>query len=69
MLPSSQERNPPLPISSTTNAIQHDIYLNQTDNLPTRHENLADNTAVKNGTETPIKVYTRTNYPFPPPSF
>ena len=69
LLSSSQEQNPPLPNYSTTNAIQHDNYPNQHDNLTTRHDNLAYNTSVKNGTETPIKVYSKTNYPFPPPTF
>ena len=68
MLPSSQEQNPTLPNYSTTNTIQHDKYPNQDDNLTTRHANLADNTSVKNDTDIPIKVYSKTNYPFPPPS-
>ena len=62
MLPSSQEENPTLPNYPTTNAIQHD-------NLTTQHDNLTDNISLKNGTDTPIKVYSKTNYPFPPPSF
>ena len=69
MLPCSQEQHPPLTNYSTTNAIQHDNYPNQHDNLTTRHDNLADNTSVKNGTKTPTKVYSKTNYLFPPPSF
>ena len=57
IFPFSQEENPTLTNYSTTNANQHDNYPNQHDNLTTRHDNLANNTSVKNGTDTPIKVY------------
>ena len=69
MLPSSQEQNPTLPYYSTVNATQHDNYTNQQDSLTTHHDNLDDHTSVKDATDTPIKVYSKTNYPFPPPSF
>ena len=76
MLPSFQEQNPTLPTYPTTNSTQHDNYkhqhdnyTNQHDNLTTQHDNITDKTSVKNGTDTPIKVYSKTNYPFPPPSF
>ena len=64
ILPSAQEQNPTLPYYSTTNTSQHDNYTNQHDNLTTQHDNLTDNISVKNGTDTPIKVYSKTIYPF-----
>ena len=69
MLPCSQEQTPTLPIYPTTNPIQHDNYIHQHDNITTQHDNSTDNTFVKNGTNTPIKIYSKTNYPFLPPSF
>ena len=64
MLSSYRKQTPTLPNYSTANPIQHDNYSNQHDNLTTQHDN-----SVKNGTDTPIKVYSKTNYHFPPPSF
>ena len=49
--------------------MQVNYYTHQHDNLTTQHDNLADNFSVKNGTDTPIKVYSKPNCPFPPPSF
>ena len=69
MLFPSQEQNPTLPNYPTTNAVQHDNYTNQHDTLTTQHDKLTDNVFVKNGTDTPIKIYSKTKYPFPPPSF
>ena len=60
MLPSSQEQNPTLPNYSTAN--QHD-------NLPTQNDNLDAHTSVNDATDSPIKVYSKTNYPFPSPFF
>ena len=68
VLLSSQEQNPLLPNYSIASSIQHDNYPHQHDNLTTRLDNLAKDTSVKNATETPIKVYSKTNYNFPPPS-
>ena len=65
IVPSSQQENPTQPNYSNSNAIQHDNYPNQQNNLTTRHDNLANNTSVKSGTDTPIKVYSKTNYPVP----
>ena len=58
-LPSS-EQHPSLPIYSTTNS-------HPNDNLATQHDTLI-NTSVTSNTDTPIKIYSRVNYPFPPPS-
>ena len=68
ILPSSKEQNPPLPNYTITSAIQHYNYPYQHDNMTTRHDKSTNNTSIKNGTETPIKVYPKTNYHFPPPS-
>ena len=68
VLPSSQEQNPLLPNYTLTSAIEHDNYSHKHDNLATRHGNLVNDTSVKNGTETPIKFYSKTNYPFRLPS-
>ena len=58
-LPSS-EQHPSLPNYSTTNS-----YLN--DNLATQHDTIND-TSVTYNTDTLIEIYSRVNYPFPPPS-
>ena len=54
------EQHPSLPNYSTTNS-------HPNDNLVTQHDNLL-NTSVTSNTDTPIKIYSRVNYPFPPPS-
>ena len=69
MLPSSQEPNPTLPKYSTVTTTQHDEYTNQHDKLTTQIDNLVDHTSVNDATDSPIKVYSKTKYPFPPPSF
>ena len=61
-LPASQEQPPTLPNHSTTNTTQHE-------NLTTPTDNLLTNTLVTFDTDTPIKIHSKTNYPFPPPSF
>ena len=58
-LPSS-EQHPSLPIYSTTNS-------HPNDDLATQHDILINNSVTSN-TDTPIKIYSRVNYPFPPPS-
>ena len=35
----------------------------------TPNDIIVDNTSVNDDTDRPIKVYSKTNYPFPPPSF
>ena len=69
MLRSSQEQNPTLPECSTANTTQLDNYTNQHDNLTTQNDNLNDHTSVNDTTDSPIKIYSKMNYPFPPPSF
>ena len=54
------EQHPSLPNYSTTNS-------HSNDNLTTQHDTLI-NTFVTSNTDTPIKTYSRVNYPFPPPS-
>ena len=58
-LPSS-EQHPTFPNYSTTNS-------HPNDNLATQHDTLI-NTSVTSNTDTPIKIYSAVNYPFPPPS-
>ena len=58
-LPSSEQHST-LPNYSTTNSLPND-------NLATQHDTLI-NTSVTSNTDTPIKIYSRVNYPFPPPS-
>ena len=58
-LPSSKQ-HPSFPNYSTTNS-------HPNDNLATQHDTLI-NTSVTSNTDTPIKIYSRVNYPFPPPS-
>ena len=58
-LPSS-EQHPTLPNYSTTNS-------HPNNNLATQHDTLINNSVTSN-TDTPIKVFSRVNYPFPPPS-
>ena len=60
-LPASQE-HPTLPNYSTANT-------NQRDNFTTQSDNLADHTSVNDDTESHIKVYSKTNCHFSPPSF
>ena len=61
-LPASQEQHPTLHNYLTTSNTQHD-------NLTPPTDNLLNNTLVNPDTDTPIKIYSKTNYPFPPPSF
>ena len=56
----SFEQHPSLPNFSTTNS-------HPNDNLATQHDTLI-NTSVTSNTDTLIKIYSRVNYPFPPPS-
>ena len=58
-LPSS-EQHPTLPNYFTTNS-------HPNENLATQHDTLF-NPSVTSNTDTPIKIYSRVNYPFPPPS-
>ena len=58
-LPAS-EQHPTLANYSTTNS-------HPNDNLATQQDTLI-NTSVTFTTDTPIKIYSRVNYPFPPPS-
>ena len=57
-LPSS-EQHPTLPYSATNS--------HPNDNLATQHDTLI-NTSVTSTTDTPIKIYSQVNYPFPPSS-
>ena len=57
---SSSEQHPTLPNHSTTNS-------HPNDNLATQHDTFI-NTSDTSTTDTPIKIYSRVNYPFPPPS-
>ena len=59
-LPFSPAQHPPLP-----NYTQKNFHSN--DNLTTQHDTLINN-PVTSTTDTPIKIYSRINYPFPPPS-
>ena len=59
-LPFSPVQHPPLP-----NYTHKNIHPN--DNLTTQHDTLL-NSSVTSTTHTPIKTYSRINYPFPPPS-
>ena len=56
----SSDQHLPLPSYTTKN-----LHLN--DNLTTPHDTLINNPVTSN-TDTPIKIYSRVNYPFPPPS-
>ena len=56
----SSEQHPTLPKYSTTNSYPND-------NLATQHDVLI-NTSVTSTMDTPIEIYSRVNYPFPPPS-
>ena len=56
----SSEQHPSLPNYSSTNS-------HPNDNLTTQHDTLLS-TSVTSNTDTPIKNYSRVNYPFPPPS-
>ena len=53
-------QHPPLPNCTHKN-------LHPNDNLTTQHDTLINN-PVTSTTDTPIKIYSRVNYPFPPPS-
>ena len=59
-LPFSPVQHPPLP-----NYTHKNFHPN--DNLTTQHDTLVNN-SVTPTTDTPIKIYSRINYPFPPPS-
>ena len=59
-LPFSPVQHPPLP-----NYTHKNFHPN--DNLTTQHDTLF-NDSVTPTTDTPIKIYSRINYPFPPPS-
>ena len=61
-LPSLPEQHPTLPNCSTANT-------NQNDNFPTPNDNLVDNNSVNDDTDSPIKVYSKTNFLFAPSSF
>ena len=60
LLPFSPEQHPPLPNYSNKNP-------HPNDNLTTSHDTLTNNNVTSN-TDTPIKIYSRVSYPFPPPS-
>ena len=59
-LPFSSDQQPSLPNYSNTTS-------HPNDNLATPHDTLP-NFPVTSNTDTPIKIYSRVNYPFPPPS-
>ena len=59
-LPFSPVQHPPLP-----NYTHKNFHPN--DNLTTQHDTLINN-PVTSTTDTPIKIYSRIKYPFPPPS-
>ena len=59
-LPFSPDQHPSLP--HYTNNHSH-----PNDNLATPHD-ISTNIPVTSDTDTPIKIYSRINYPFPPPS-
>ena len=59
-LPFSPIPHPPLPTYTHKN-------FHPNDNLTTQHDTLINN-YVTPTTDTPIKIYSRVNYPFPPPS-
>ena len=59
-LPISPVQHPPLPIYTHKN-------FHPNDNLTTQHDTFFNN-SVTPTTDTPIKIYSRINYPFPPPS-
>ena len=59
-LPFSPVQHTPLPNYTHKN-------LNPNDNLTTQHNTLINN-SVTSTTEKPVKIYSRINYPFPPPS-
>ena len=58
ILPFSQKQYPTLPNYSSVNTNQHD-------NITTQHDNSVDHTFVNGATDTPIKIYSKTNCPFP----
>ena len=58
-LPFSSEQHPSLPNYSNKHS-------HPNDNLATPHDTLT-NAPVTSNTDTPIKIYSRVNYPFPPP--
>ena len=59
-LPLSSDQHPSLPNYSNTNS-------HSNDNLATPHDTLTI-VPVTSNTDTPIKIYSRVNYTFPPPS-
>ena len=59
-LPFSSEQHPSLPNYSNENSHPNDTLI-------TPHDTLT-NAPVTSNTDTPIKIYSRVNYPFPPPS-
>ena len=59
-LPFSPVQHPPLPNYTHK-------YFHANDNLTTQHDTLINN-PVTSTTDTPVKIYSRINYPFPPPS-
>ena len=59
-LPFSPVQHPPLPNDTHKN-------FHPNDNLTTQHDTLINN-SVTSTTDTPIKIFSRINYPFPPPS-
>ena len=61
-LPSSPEQHPTLTKYSTANTTQND-------NLVTPTDNIVNNTIGSPGTDSHIKVNSKTNYYYPPSSF
>ena len=59
-VPFSPDQHPSLPHYSNNHS-------HPNDNLATPHDTLT-NTPVISNTDTPIKIFSRVNYPFPPPS-
>ena len=59
-LPFSSEQHPPLPNYSNKNSYRNDT-------LATPHDTFT-NAPVTSNADTPIKIYSRVHYPFPPPS-
>ena len=59
-LPFSPDQHPPIPHYTSNHS-------HPNDNLATPHDT-SPNIPVTSNTDTPIKIYSRINYPFPPPS-
>ena len=52
-----------------SSSVQHPTLPNHSNVNTTPNDIIDDNTPVNDDTDSPIKVYSKTNYPFPPPSF